>query len=162
MKHRWFALIVGFSFLIASVAVAQTTPTAADANARLARVVGVIPDSIVLHYYLVKNGGVIEITTKQPDDTATANAIMKYLESQKDLFDKGKNDSDNDVHGQMPAGLLTMKKLKNDITFNAVRQDNGGVLRIFSVNEQARQAIHDYMKYEIAAHATGDSPTTNQ
>jgi hypothetical protein len=52
--------------------------------------------------------------------------------------------------------------MRNDITFYSTETDSGAVLRMFSVNDQARQAVHDFMKFQISEHKTGDSPTVDQ
>jgi hypothetical protein len=154
---------ISLTLILVSLGVAQaTSPSESELNARFSKILGTDAGKVVQHYYLVKNGGVIEFTAKDPNDSASVNAIRKYLDVQKDLFEKGKNDTDTDVHGKVPDGLLVMKKLRGEITFYTVNSEGGAVLRMFSVNNQARQAIHDFMKFQIAEHKTGDSPTTDQ
>ena len=127
-----------------------------DLDARFSKALGTDADKIVQHYYLMKNGGVIEFTVKDPTDNASIAVIQKYLEAQRDLFEKGKTDADADVHGKVPDGLPRLKKLRNEITFFAVKSEHGAVLRMFTVNEQAREAIQEFMKFEINEHKTGD------
>jgi len=149
--------------ILVTLAAAQAaTSSESEMNARFSKVLGTDVDKVVQHYYLVKMGGVIELTAKDPNDTATITALRKYLEAQKALYEKGKNDSDAEVHGKIPDGLATMKKMRNDITFYSTETDSGAVLRMFSVNDQARQAVHDFMKFQISEHKTGDSPTVDQ
>jgi hypothetical protein len=147
-----------------SLATAQalTPPTAPELNSRFSKALGTSVDKVAQHYYLVKNGGVIELTAKDPNDTATIKAIQKYLDAQKDLFEKGKNESEAEVHGKVPDGSPALKKLRNDITFYSGKTDDGGVLRMFTTNEQARQAVYDFMKFEIGEHQTGDALTAEQ
>lgn len=149
--------------VLVSLAPAQTASAdpAQDVNARFSRSLGVSLDKIVLHYYLVKNGGVVELTAKDPGDTATVTAIQKYLQTQKELWEKGK-DPVTEIHGKAPDSAAVMRKLRNDITFYMAKTDEGAVLRMFSINDQARGAIQDYLKFEIAEHKTGDSPTIDQ
>ena len=142
---------------VASIGWTQVpAPTENDLKTRVSKVLGTDVDKIVQHYYLVKNGGVIEFTAKDPADNATISTVQKYLETQKDLFEKGKADADTGVYGKVPDGLPALKKLRNDITFFAVNTDSGAALRMFSVNDQARQAIQDFMKFQINEHKTGD------
>ena len=151
--------------VFASLAIAQAAPAGdpdAEMNARFSKALGVPLDKVTLHFYLVKNGGVIELTAKDPNDTATINALQKYLQTQKDLWEKGKETAVTDVHGKFPESAATMRRLRNEITFYMAKTDNGGVLRMFSINEQARNAIQEYFKFEIAEHKTGDSPTVDQ
>jgi len=147
-----------------SLAAAQAlTPGAAtELNSRFSKTLGTDIDKVAQHYYLVKNGGVIELTAKDPNDTATIKAIQKYLDMQKDLFEKGKNETEAEVHGKVPAGQPLLKKMRNDINFFTSKTENGAVLRMFTVNDQARQAVYDFMKFEIGEHQTGDALTAEQ
>jgi hypothetical protein len=161
---RTLSLIVVIAVL-ASLAAAQAAPTPdpeQEMNSRFSKAVGVPLDKFILHYYLVKNGGVVELAAKDPSDTSTIEAIQKYLQGQKELWEKGKETVVTDIHGKFPEPAATMKKLRNEITFYMAKTDAGGVLRMFSINDQARVAIQDYMKFEISEHKTGDSPTVDQ
>jgi len=146
--------------MLASAQTAMADPTQ-EMNARFSKALGAGLDKVALHFYLVKNGGVIELASKDPNDTGTIEAIRKYLQSQKDLWEKGK-DPVTEVHAKAPESANLMRKLRNDITFYAAKTDTGAVLRMFSINEQARDAIQDYLKFEITEHKTGDSPTIDQ
>jgi hypothetical protein len=141
---------------------ASATPSDNDLNSRFSKALGTDASRIVQHYYLVKNGGVIEFTAKDPNDTTTISALQKYIDTQKDLFEKGKNDPDADVHGKVPDGVPILRKLRNEITFFAVKNDDGAALRMFSVNHQARQAIQNFLKFQINEHKTGDPLVTEQ
>lgn len=145
---------------LASAQTAMGDPTQ-EMNARFSKALGVSLDKVALHYYLVKNGGVIELASKDPNDTATIEAIQKYLQTQKDLWEKGK-DPVTEVHGKAPESVNLMRKLRNDITFYTAKTDTGAVLRMFSINNQARGAIQEYLKFEIEEHKTGDPPTIDQ
>jgi hypothetical protein len=149
--------------IVASLAWSQTPPTGdSDINARFSKSLGTDANRIFQHYYLVKNGGVIEFTAKDPADNASVAAVQKYLATQKDLFEKGKNEGDADVHGKIADGVPVLKKLRNEITFFTVKNEDGAVLRMFSTNDQARQAIQDFIKFQINEHKTGDPLVADQ
>lgn len=153
------------ALILITMAAAQAqaaAPTAPELKTRFSKALGTDVDKVAQHYYLVKNGGVIELSAKDPNDTATVKAIQKYLDMQKDLFEKGKNESETEVHGKMPDGAPAMKKLRNDITFYSSKTDEGGVLRMFTVSDQAKQAVYEYIKWEIGEHQTGDALTADQ
>jgi hypothetical protein len=156
------ALLLLLSTLASTAWSQSPAPTGPDLNSRFSRALGTDAGKIVQHYYLVKNGGVIEFAAKDPNDSATVAVLQKYFETQKDLFEKGKNDADADVHGKLPDGVPILKKLRNEITFFAVKNDDGGALRMFSTNDQARQAIQDFLKFQISEHKTGDPLVAEQ
>ena len=152
-----------FVLIVASLAWSQTPLTGdSDINIRFSKSLGTDANRIFQHYYLVKNGGVIEFTAKDPADNTSIAAVQKYLETQKDLFEKGKNEGDTEVHGKTADGMPVLKKLRNEITFFAVKNEEGAVLRMFSTNEQARQAIQDFIKFQINEHKTGDPLVAEQ
>lgn len=161
-----YAGVIGIVCLLLAFATAQSAATSPDPDqelrARFSKALGIDVDRIVQHYYLVKNGGVVELAAKDPADTAAIDAIRKFLVEQRKLYEKGKNETDADVHGKVPDGLPLIKKFRDEITFFATDTTNGAVLRMFSMNPTARSAIQDYMKFQIAEHKTGDSPTINQ
>lgn len=161
---RTVLILAGF-FLIAVLAGAQAAPAAnpeQEVESRFSRAMGVPVEKVTVHFYLVKNGGVVELSAKNPTDTTTAAALQKYLQNQKDLWEKGKETAVTDVHLRAPEAASTMRRLRNDITFFMAKTDSGGVLRMFSINEQARAAIQDYLRFEITEHKTGDPTTLDQ
>jgi hypothetical protein len=156
--------ILFFALILVSLAAAQalTTANPPEVDSRFTKVLGTDVAKIAQHYYLVKNGGVIELTAKDPNDAATVKAIQKYLDTQKELYEKGKNESEAEVHGKVPDGLPGLRKLRNEITFYSGKTDDGGVLRMFTTNEQARQAVYDFIKFQIGEHQTGDALAADQ
>ena len=152
--------VAGVFFLasvLASVGWSQSlASTSNDVNSRFGKALGTDVEKIVQHYYLLKNGGVMEFTAKDPGDTSTISALQKYMNAQKDLFEKGKIDADAEVHSRVPDGVPALKKLRNEITFFAVKSENGAALRMFSVDNEARQAIQQFLKFQISEHKTGD------
>lgn len=164
---RTLARTLGMIFcalILVSLATAQALATgpAPELNSRFSKTLGIDIDKVAQHYYLVRAGGVIELTAKDPNDTSTVKAIQKYLDMQKDLFEKGKNESENEVHGKVPDGAPVLKKMRNEITFYSGKTDEGGVLRMFTTNEQAKQAVYEFIKFEIGEHNTGDALTADQ
>jgi hypothetical protein len=108
------------------------------------------------HFYLLKNGGAVELAAKDPADKPTIEAIQKHLELQAKNFEKGNFDITSTEKGKFPESVNTMKKLRKEITFEVMQLDAGAALRMFSVNTQARQAIQDFLKLQIEERHTGD------
>jgi hypothetical protein len=108
------------------------------------------------HFYLLKNGGAVELAAKDPADKPTIDAIQKHLQSQAKNFEKGVFEVPTAEKGKVPESVNTMKKLRREITFEVMQMDAGAALRMFSVNTQARQAIQDFLKLQIEEHHTGD------
>ena len=49
-----------------------------------------------------------------------------------------------------------MRKLKSQIEYRFEKIDQGGRVRITSGNPQAIKAVHDFLKFQILDHRTGD------
>jgi len=60
------------------------------------------------------------------------------------------------VHGQTPPGVPTMKKLKDQIQYSYEEMEDGGRVVISSKNADAVNAVHDFLKFQIREHKTGD------
>jgi hypothetical protein len=111
------------------------------------------------HYWLLKNGGAIEMVCKAPCESGTQTAIQNYLDSLTKAFEKGSFDSEFVSGASAPETVMTLRKLRDEVTFNAAPSEVGYTLRMLTVNPQARDAIYDFLRYEINNRKTGD-PTT--
>jgi hypothetical protein len=61
------------------------------------------------------------------------------------------------IHDQVPPGVPVMEKLKSDIQYNFEETENGARIRISTHSPQALEAIHDFLRFQIKEHKTGDS-----
>jgi hypothetical protein len=55
-----------------------------------------------------------------------------------------------------------MQRLKAAIVYTFEATERGGVVRIVTSNADARDAIHDFLRYQIKEHATGDPVTVQK
>ena len=132
------------------------TPTHQEMMDRSSKLMGFDMAKVNQHFYLTKNGGVVEITAKDPGDTGTIAAIQKHLGSEAKAWEKGNFDLPTQEHGKAPDGVFWMKKLRNEITFQAVPGDDGAVLRILTVNPKAKESVYEFIRFQINEHNTGD------
>jgi len=128
---------------------------------RVTRVSGFDSARVNRHFYVLKNGGALEITVKDPKDEDTIKAIRSYLKKESELWTKGNFDTVATVYGRVPESTVQLKKLREDVTYAVVPEENGGVIRLLTVNPSAKAAIHDYLRFQIDQLKTGD-PTTPQ
>jgi hypothetical protein len=49
-----------------------------------------------------------------------------------------------------------MQRHQSEITYTFERSERGGIVRIATANADALNAIHDFLRYQIKEHATGD------
>lgn len=152
------ALLIALLFSSAALALQNATKDEAKQKSS-SMPMGFDVDKAVHHFYLLKNGGAIELTAKDANDAAMIKTLKQHLEMQAKNFEKGNFETQMQVHGKLPDGAPMLKKLRNEITYDVKSLDNGATLRIFSVNPEARQAIHEFLKFQINEHQTGDPLT---
>ena len=61
------------------------------------------------------------------------------------------------VHNAVPPGVEKLKQLKKEITYAAENTPRGAQVRITTKNSEAIKAIHDFLRFQIEEHRTGDS-----
>jgi hypothetical protein len=116
-------------------------------------------DQTTHHFLLRPDGGAIEVTTNDPADNANTVAIRTHLSQIVVAFGKGDFSQPMFIHDGLPPGVTTMKLLKAKIRYQYQEIASGARVRIESDDPLALAAIHDFLRFQIAEHQTGDSPT---
>ena len=113
-------------------------------------------DKTTHHFRLAESGGSIEVTTNDPKDSANIDTIRMHLAHITKAFGEGDYSAPMFVHDTIPPGVTTMKLLKEKIHFEYQVVNSGGLVRIASDDPVARAAIHDFLRFQITDHGTGD------
>ena len=113
-------------------------------------------DKTTHHFQLAETGGSIEVTANDPKDSANIDAIRMHLEHISKAFGEGDYSTPMLVHDMIPPGVTTMKLLKEKIHFEYHALENGGRISLASDDPVARAAIHDFLRFQITDHETGD------
>jgi hypothetical protein len=108
------------------------------------------------HFRLRKDGGIIEVVANDPRDEQSQQQIRMHLQHIASLFSNGDFSAPMFIHDKVPPGVPVMKELKADITYRFERLENGGRVVIQSENEKAIAAIHEFLRFQIEDHQTGD------
>ena len=114
-------------------------------------------DRTTHHFALTGNGGTIAADVKDPGDTTSLEAIRSHMRHIASAFSAGNFEMPMFIHGKTPPGVETMRRLKGDIVYRAEDTSLGGRVVIQTRNDAAREAIHEFLKFQIEDHATGDS-----
>ena len=109
------------------------------------------------HFRLTSQGGAIEVTANDPNDAASQEQIRTHLSHIAKLFKDGDFSKPMFIHGEAPPGVPTMKRLKADIGYAFEAIERGARVRITTANPEAIGAIHEFLRYQIKDHQTGDS-----
>jgi hypothetical protein len=109
------------------------------------------------HFHLTAEGGAIEVTANDPNDGTSREQIRTHLGHIAKLFKEGDFSKPMFTHGEAPAGVPTLKRLKADISYTFETIEFGARVRIATAKAEALEAIHEFLRYQIKDHQTGDS-----
>jgi hypothetical protein len=109
------------------------------------------------HFRLFADGGEIEVVANDPRDTATRDQIRMHLGHIAKMFAAGDFNAPMLIHGRTPPGVPVMKKLRADIAYRFQPTARGGRVVISTQDPRAIGAVHEFLRFQIADHQTGDS-----
>ena len=108
------------------------------------------------HFRLLAEGGAIEIGANDPKDTTGRDQIRQHLSHIAKMFSEGNFEIPMFIHDQTPPGVPTMTELRDQIHYDFEPMDSGGRVRIRTSNARAVQAVHEFLRFQITEHKTGD------
>jgi hypothetical protein len=114
-------------------------------------------DKSTHHFRILSDGGAIEVTANDSNDKTNAAAIRFHLSRIATMFGSGDFSTPMFVHDGVPPGVTTMKLMKSAIHYTYEELPSGGIVRIKSEDPIAIAAIHDFIRFQITDHQTGDS-----
>ena len=155
MKIPMLTLCAALLFVVP--AVAQHDQHHAALNARGARFMGFSQETTTHHFLLARDGGRIQVTANDARDGESITKIREHLRHIAEVFRKGDFTLPGLVHGtETVPGVAAMKQHGADLTFTFAEIDRGGHVRISGTTPQAIAAVHDFLKFQITDHKTGD------
>ncbi|MEN3331504.1 MAG: hypothetical protein V7641_869 [Blastocatellia bacterium] len=128
-----------------------------DVNARGEKAMGFSQNATTHHFLLSPEGGIIQVETNEPNDKANRQNIREHLKHIAAMFGAGNFNIPMLVHNQVPPGVMTMEQLKGKITFAYEETGQGGRVRISTTDREALAAVHEFLRFQIKDHQTGDS-----
>ena len=115
------------------------------------------------HFYLTPEGGSIQVTANDPKDTDSSGQIQMHLKHIAGMFADGNFQAPILIHStQHPPGTDTMIRLKGQIRYEYQKLSQGAAVSISSQDKEAISAIHDFLKFQIQEHQTGDPTDVKQ
>lgn len=109
------------------------------------------------HFRLYEDGGAIEVEALDAADTASRDQIRNHLSMIAGVFAQGDFAIPKAVHDQSVPGTLAMARRKADISYKFESTERGGRVRISTGSAEALAAIHEFLRFQIQDHQTGDS-----
>ena len=120
-------------------------------------VMGFSHEKTTHHFLLHKDGGAIEVTANSADDTASRDQIRSHLGHIATMFAAGNFAAPMLVHGKDVPGTAAMSQLREKINYRCEKIDGGARIQISTGDAKALDAIHEFLRFQISDHGTGDS-----
>jgi TusA-related sulfurtransferase len=114
-------------------------------------------DKTTHHFRLYSDGGAIEVTVNDGKDSRNVQAIRSHLAHVVTMFTSGDFSIPMFVHDQAPPGVPVMKEKRGEISYSFEELPAGGRVRIKTTNPEALKAIHEFLRFQIGDHHTGDT-----
>jgi hypothetical protein len=146
------------SLLFVPEALAARQDHHASTDQRGAMVMGFDQTRTRHHFLLFSDGGAIDVTANDPADTKNRDAIRSHLPHIAVMFGEGNFDAPMLVHDSTDVpGTKVMAERKAAIRFQYVETAKGGRVNIITSDPAALAAVHQFLKFQIAEHKTGDT-----
>ncbi len=113
------------------------------------------------HFLLQAKGGAIQVDANSAGDQETRDQIQAHLGHIAKMFAEGDFNTPMLVHSVIPPGTATMTRLKADIRYSYQSSPKGGLVVLTTTNREALAAIHEFLRFQIKDHNTGDSLTVD-
>jgi len=148
------AAIVTFDFMMPNLSPAQMPQNSVAAATPGGTDLGFDQEKAVRHFKLLPDGGAIEMTANDPADVG---AVRRQVANIVAMFGQGKFEVPAVTRGRNPPGADRMSQLKGAISYVAENLPAGGRVVITTTNSEARNAVHDFLRFQIQEQKTGDS-----
>jgi hypothetical protein len=99
---------------------------------------------------------VIAIEANEPMDTESRDEIRQHLMHIVGMFSAGNFKEPMFIHDRVPPGVPAMKRLRKQITYTFEILEHGAQIRMATENSEAVKAVHDFPRFQITDHKTGD------
>lgn len=133
----------------------------ASVNQRGDQVMGFSHDKTTHHFRLYTNGGAIEVTANDSRDKESRDQIQMHLGHIAKMFGEGNFHAPMLIHDQTPPGVPTLQRLRKEIAWSFEKTAKGGQVRASTENPEARAALHEFLRFQISDHKTGDPVTVS-
>jgi hypothetical protein len=108
------------------------------------------------HFLLANDGGSILVEANDVNDTKSRDQIRGHLRHIAMMFSEGNFDVPMLIHEKTPPGSEAMKQLKSEIGYEFRETERGASIKISTSDAQAMKAIHEFLRFQITEHKTGD------
>jgi len=120
-------------------------------------VMGFSHEKTTQHFELNQDGGIIEVRANDAADTATRDQIRTHFNHIVQMFAGGNFNAPMLVHDRKDVpGTAVMAELKDKLHWELEQTSRGAKIVITADNKPALDAVHEFLRFQIADHDTGD------
>ena len=141
--------------LLSSFAFGQQDHTAM-VNQHGDQVMGFSHEKTMHHFVLTADGGLIEVRANDSKDTASIDRIRSHFQHIVRMFAAGNFNAPMLVHSQDVPGTKTMSRRKEELHWELQEIPRGARLTVTADNKETLDAVHEFLRFQIADHKTGD------
>jgi len=120
-------------------------------------VMGFSHEKTTHHFRVYRDGGAIEVEANKLEDTESRDAIRVHLAHIAKMFAAGDFSAPMQIHAQNLPGTAEMKRLRDAIQYKLETMKKGARIRITTKDLDALRAVHEFLRFQISDHQTGDS-----
>jgi hypothetical protein len=115
-------------------------------------------DKTTHHFYLYADGGAIDVSANDANDDTNIKAARAHLPHIAKMFGEGDFSAPALVHATNVPGTADLARLKDRLTYRYEETPRGGRVNIHTSDPDALAALHQFLRFQIADHKTGDAP----
>jgi hypothetical protein len=108
------------------------------------------------HFELNQDGGIIEVRANDLKDTESRDHIRGHFHHIVQMFAAGNFNVPMLVHAQSVPGTVLMSQAKDQLHWELQETPRGAKIVIAADNKRALDAVHEFLRFQIADHKTGD------
>jgi hypothetical protein len=128
----------------------------AEVNRRGAEAMGFSQEATVHKFSLAPDGGAIQVTTRDPDDKQTRAQVQSHMQEIARRFAAADFAQPQHTHGVVPPGVKQMQALRGKLRYSYDALPTGARVRITTSDPVALKAVHEFLRFQISDHSTGD------
>jgi hypothetical protein len=129
----------------------------AELNKRGDHVMGFSHEKTTHHFELNHDGGIIEVRTNDLADSQSRDEIRSHFQHIVQMFATGNFNVPMLVHSTKDVpGTAVMSQQKNQLHWQLEDTARGARIVITADNKPALDAVHEFLRYQIDDHKTGD------
>lgn len=128
----------------------------AQVNEHGDHVMGFSHEKTTHHFELHYDGGIIDVRSDDVKDTESRDQIRNHFHHIAQMFAAGNFNAPMLVHGENVPGTAEMSKLKDQLHWDLQETPRGARIVITADNKPALEAVHQFLRFQIQDHKTGD------